>query len=120
MTTDRAQIGDTWVGPWRGTFDWQRVSDKVRVPPKAREAIVRIGLLGATGEMSFDDIRDAEGRGMSGNCPLSALRVPSPSALVQSVNRKPKRLVRQFVAGRRPTFSNSPSARALASRLDPP
>jgi len=54
---DRAQIGYTWVGPWRDTFDWQRVSDKVRVPPKAREAIVRIGLLGATGEVSFDDIR---------------------------------------------------------------
>jgi protein-L-isoaspartate(D-aspartate) O-methyltransferase len=54
---DRAQIGYTWVGPWRETFDWQRVSDKIRVPPKAREAIVRIGLLGATGEVSFDDLR---------------------------------------------------------------
>ena len=54
---NRAQAGYTWVGPWRDTFDWQQVSDKLRVPPKAREAIVRIGLLGATGEISFDDIR---------------------------------------------------------------
>jgi hypothetical protein len=28
-----------------------------RVPPKAREAIVTIGLLGGTGEVSYDDIQ---------------------------------------------------------------
>jgi protein-L-isoaspartate(D-aspartate) O-methyltransferase len=54
---NRAQTGYTWVGPWRDSFDWQKVTDRVRVPPKAREAIVRIGLHGATGEISFDDIR---------------------------------------------------------------
>jgi len=53
---NRAQTGYSWVGPWRDSFDWQKVTDRIRVPPKAREAIVRIGLLGATGEISFDDI----------------------------------------------------------------
>ena len=54
---NRGQTGYTWVGPWRDSFGWQKVTDRVRVPPKAREAIVRIGLHGATGEISFDDIR---------------------------------------------------------------
>jgi protein-L-isoaspartate(D-aspartate) O-methyltransferase len=53
---NRAQTGYTWVGPWRDSFDWQKVSERVRVPPKAREAIVRIGMHGATGEISLDDI----------------------------------------------------------------
>ena len=54
---NRKQIGYTWVGPWRDSFDWQKVTEKVRVPPKAREAIIRIGLSGAVGEISFDDVR---------------------------------------------------------------
>ena len=54
---NRVQAGYAIVGPWRDTFSWQKVVDKVRVPPKAREAILRIGLNGATGEVSFDDIR---------------------------------------------------------------
>jgi protein-L-isoaspartate(D-aspartate) O-methyltransferase len=56
---NRAEIGYTWVGPWHDSFDWRRVQEKLRVPPKAREAIVRIGMGGATGEISFDDIRIA-------------------------------------------------------------
>jgi protein-L-isoaspartate(D-aspartate) O-methyltransferase len=54
---NRVQAGYTFVGPWRDSFTWQKVVDKLRVPPKAREAIMRIGLNGATGEASFDDIR---------------------------------------------------------------
>jgi protein-L-isoaspartate(D-aspartate) O-methyltransferase len=56
---NRAQIGYSWVGPWRDTFAWRRASERLAVPAKAREAIVRIGLTGATGEVSFDDIRVA-------------------------------------------------------------
>ena len=44
------------LGPWRGTFDWRQQSGKLAVPNNARMAIVWIGLLGATGEISFDDI----------------------------------------------------------------
>jgi protein-L-isoaspartate(D-aspartate) O-methyltransferase len=53
---NRAMVGEAGLGPWRGTFDWQTESKQVFVPPKAREAILRIGLLGAVGEISFDDI----------------------------------------------------------------
>jgi protein-L-isoaspartate(D-aspartate) O-methyltransferase len=54
---NRSQAGYTWVGPWRDSFAWRKFSDRLRVPPKAREAIVRIGLSGATGELSVDDIQ---------------------------------------------------------------
>lgn len=54
---NRSQAGYTWVGPWRDSFAWRKITDKLRVPPKAREAIVRIGLSGATGELSVDDIQ---------------------------------------------------------------
>ena len=53
----RAHLGQVWLGPWRGTFDWRKESRKVRVPGRAREAIVRVGLFGATGEAKFDDVR---------------------------------------------------------------
>jgi protein-L-isoaspartate(D-aspartate) O-methyltransferase len=45
------------MGPWRGTYDWEREEATFEVPNKAREAIIRIGLFGATGEASFDDLR---------------------------------------------------------------
>jgi protein-L-isoaspartate(D-aspartate) O-methyltransferase len=53
---NRATVGEGGLGPWRGTFPWQRQSAKVRVPLRAREAVLRIGLLGATGEISFDAV----------------------------------------------------------------
>jgi protein-L-isoaspartate(D-aspartate) O-methyltransferase len=53
---NRATVGQGGVGGWRGSFAWQRESRIVDVPAKAREAIVRIGLLGATGELAFDAI----------------------------------------------------------------
>lgn len=54
---NRAQVGDTWIGPWRGSFDWREVEESLRVPAQTREAIVRIGLGGATGEIDFDNLR---------------------------------------------------------------
>ncbi len=48
---------DGFIGPWSGTFDWKRVSKTVTVPKKAREAIIRIGLNGALGQLSIDDVR---------------------------------------------------------------
>jgi protein-L-isoaspartate(D-aspartate) O-methyltransferase len=54
---NRAQAGYAVVGPWRDTFDWKRYNQVVRVPTKAREAILCLGLCGATGEISFDDVR---------------------------------------------------------------
>lgn len=54
---NRAPVGEVRVGPWRGTFDWQGETRQIKVPPRAREAVLRIGLLGATGEVSFDEIQ---------------------------------------------------------------
>jgi protein-L-isoaspartate(D-aspartate) O-methyltransferase len=53
----RAMVGQRGLGPWRGTADWKREEGHVRVPTNAREAIVRIGLLGGVGEVSFDDVQ---------------------------------------------------------------
>jgi protein-L-isoaspartate(D-aspartate) O-methyltransferase len=53
---NRAIVGEAILGPWRGSFDWQTESKLLNVPPKAREAIVHVGLLGAVGEISFDAI----------------------------------------------------------------
>ena len=53
---NRAMTGQAVIGPWTGTFDWQRETKSIEVLPRAREAILRIGLLGAVGEISFDDI----------------------------------------------------------------
>jgi len=53
----RATVGQGTVGAFVGTHEWREERGVVRVPLSAREAIIRIGLLGALGELSFDDIR---------------------------------------------------------------
>nr|WP_244952271.1 protein-L-isoaspartate(D-aspartate) O-methyltransferase [Roseimaritima ulvae] len=52
----RRELGTFWLGPFRGTRSWREESRLIRVPPQSREAIVRIGLFGATGIADFDDI----------------------------------------------------------------
>jgi protein-L-isoaspartate(D-aspartate) O-methyltransferase len=47
-------MGTRSIGPWRGTFDWQPEKSTLEVPLKAKTAIIRIGLLGAIGEIAFD------------------------------------------------------------------
>lgn len=53
---DRADLGMVTIGPFRGTRPWKTASRLVRVPTNTREAIVRIGLFGATGTAEFDDV----------------------------------------------------------------
>jgi protein-L-isoaspartate(D-aspartate) O-methyltransferase len=53
----RAVVDEARVGPFDGTFDWRTQSDTVSVPLKARECVFRIGLLGAVGEISLDNLR---------------------------------------------------------------
>jgi protein-L-isoaspartate(D-aspartate) O-methyltransferase len=55
----RAPLTHSFLDPWRGTFDWDRRAEKIIVPPQAREAILNVGLRGATGELSLDDIQVA-------------------------------------------------------------
>jgi hypothetical protein len=52
----RGAIAQQALGPWDGTFSWSQKRTTVQVPLAARLAIVAVGLLGATGEVSLDDI----------------------------------------------------------------
>ncbi|MEM9365048.1 MAG: protein-L-isoaspartate(D-aspartate) O-methyltransferase [Planctomycetota bacterium] len=53
----REDLGTVSLPRHRGTHDWRMDSRLVRVPPLATEAIVRIGLFGATGRAEFDYVR---------------------------------------------------------------
>ncbi len=53
----RRELGHSWIGPLQGTRDWHRVSRRVDVPRATSEAILRLGLFGATGRLSLDDVR---------------------------------------------------------------
>ena len=54
---NRGSLTELGLGPWHGTSDWKTETKKIDVPLRAREAIVRIGLFGATGEVSFADLK---------------------------------------------------------------
>jgi protein-L-isoaspartate(D-aspartate) O-methyltransferase len=53
----RAAVGKVSLGPWKGTFGWRHAARRLPVPLHAREAIVRVGLLGAVGRLAVDDVR---------------------------------------------------------------
>jgi protein-L-isoaspartate(D-aspartate) O-methyltransferase len=52
----RKPIGETTIGPWAGSQDWETVATTIRVPPQTQEIIIRIGLNGATGTLAVDDV----------------------------------------------------------------
>jgi len=52
----RAAIESERLGPWEGTFDWRTETAQLRVPLAAREAIVRLGLLGGVGQLDLDGV----------------------------------------------------------------
>lgn len=54
---DRKPCGQDVAGPWVGTFGWKNVAQTFRVPKGAKEAIMHIGLNGATGSLSLDNVR---------------------------------------------------------------
>ncbi|MCA9024595.1 MAG: protein-L-isoaspartate(D-aspartate) O-methyltransferase [Planctomycetaceae bacterium] len=55
--TKRLPIGNATLGPWRNDVSvWTTASDRIAVPTRAREAIVQLGLNGATGTLCVDDI----------------------------------------------------------------
>ncbi len=55
--SNRTPLGNRWIGPFQGSESWHQKTEVIRVPPEATEAILRIGLFGATGEIGFDHIR---------------------------------------------------------------
>ncbi|MDA0659066.1 MAG: protein-L-isoaspartate(D-aspartate) O-methyltransferase [Planctomycetota bacterium] len=53
---DRRELGRQWLGPWQGTHSWSTVRESFPVPEACREAILRVGLFGATGQFDVDAI----------------------------------------------------------------
>lgn len=53
----RSELAVFWLGPFGGTHDWKAQETVFDVPGSSREAILRIGLFGATGTADFDSIR---------------------------------------------------------------
>jgi protein-L-isoaspartate(D-aspartate) O-methyltransferase len=53
----RKPIGQSHIGPWQGTFDWQEVTKDLDVPIGTREAIMHVGLNGGLGSLGIDNIR---------------------------------------------------------------
>jgi protein-L-isoaspartate(D-aspartate) O-methyltransferase len=54
---ERTRSMNGQVGPWKGNGPWRQVEGTVAVPVWAREAILQVGLLGATGRLDVDDVR---------------------------------------------------------------
>lgn len=52
----RRDLGIYWLGPLQGNSPWRELSRLISIPLEAREAIIRIGLFGATGTADFDAI----------------------------------------------------------------
>ncbi len=52
----RKSLSTSYIGPMNGSMAWKNRSLEVRVPVATKEAIVRIGLFGATGSASFDKL----------------------------------------------------------------
>jgi protein-L-isoaspartate(D-aspartate) O-methyltransferase len=52
----REVVATRWIGPIRDTRGWEWKSQRIAVPPTAREMIVRAGLFGATGIFDVDAI----------------------------------------------------------------
>ena len=52
----RRDLGTFSIGPFRGTRPWRSSSKLIRIPVGTREAILRVGLFGATGTADFDQV----------------------------------------------------------------
>jgi protein-L-isoaspartate(D-aspartate) O-methyltransferase len=50
----RQRIAHYWLGPWQGSNRWRKETRILAVPGEAREALLSIGLFGATGTVRFD------------------------------------------------------------------
>ena len=60
--TLRVPVGNGDLGPWTGSFDWTEVGTKVKVPTRARLAVMGIGLFGGTGKLAIDDVKISAAR----------------------------------------------------------
>jgi protein-L-isoaspartate(D-aspartate) O-methyltransferase len=54
---ERSRSSLARIGPWEGTFAWEQAAGTVGVPAWAREAILHVGMMGATGRLDVDAVR---------------------------------------------------------------
>ncbi|MGE0759727.1 MAG: protein-L-isoaspartate(D-aspartate) O-methyltransferase [Pirellulaceae bacterium] len=54
---NRGALGTSVLGRWQGDIAPARRTHTVRIPPRARLAVMAVGLFGATGELSVDDVQ---------------------------------------------------------------
>ena len=54
---DRKEVGMSFLGVFLGSGSWQKADQRDPRPAQSRQAILRLGLFGSTGEVSFDDVR---------------------------------------------------------------
>ncbi len=53
----RREVGREWFGPYTGSHQgWRKLKRRARVPVSTREAMIRIGMFGATGKFWFDEL----------------------------------------------------------------
>ena len=52
----QAPCGAQSVGPWYGTITWVKKQAVIQVPPKAKLAVVAVGMFGAVGEFAVDSV----------------------------------------------------------------
>ncbi len=57
LNENYVSAGFVRLGPWAGTFDWRKMSQRVEVPAGTREAFLTLGMAGATGQADFDDVQ---------------------------------------------------------------
>lgn len=53
----RERLALNWIGPFKGTTGWLEKEKEFDVPVNTKEAILSIGLFGALGRVSYDNIR---------------------------------------------------------------
>ncbi len=53
----QAPCGSQTAGPWYGTISWVRKQATIQVPPKAKLAVLAIGMFGAVGELAVDGVQ---------------------------------------------------------------
>lgn len=52
----QAPCGSQSVGPWYGTITWVKKQATIQVPPKAKLAVIAVGMFGAVGEFAVDSV----------------------------------------------------------------
>ncbi len=56
LDSQNRMLGQEYLGPWQGTFRWKHAGKDLPVPRETQSAMIQVGLRGATGRLSVDDV----------------------------------------------------------------